>query len=467
MASPPRQYKRYSPQAWNAHRDTVRELVVEQGKKYDEIAAILKAEHDFDIGVRQLKRWVTEKWGMFRNIPDAEMIKMARLRRRRRLKFGRRTKFLRRQGAGEFQEVPSAKLDAYEKRVGARPGSPNESHSSQSSGLASNIIYRTPSDRSLEAPHSPTASIPPSGTESVLDFGVNSPTDGLFSENGNLLLSGPSSPSPHTPRDRSRYESTLQKRALEDALEGNYQAAARTYKLTAVPSALWQRAVRQFRIDVIEAAAYPGCPQTLTARVTDILSTSLTRERERHHTQQPSPPSPPDESSLSKTLISLHLESLFWSHLLRHQRALSLWEPLLGPSHPKITHLRAHLAKLRTPKTVPSDFARRTHRLQDSTDLLTTPPPPDQHAVRNLLHLPSSGAADALLAQAQALTSASPAGQQARNDIAWLRYGRSKALLGVCASFLRRDGEAQHAFGVSEAQMEREMCVEMRLYRTL
>ena len=89
--------------------------------------------------VRQLKRWTTDKWGMFRNIPEIEIGKMARVRRRRLEKLGRRTKFLRRHGAGEFQEVPSAKLDAYEKRAGARLDSPTSqcSHSSQSSGESS------------------------------------------------------------------------------------------------------------------------------------------------------------------------------------------------------------------------------------------------------------------------------------------------------------------------------------------
>ena len=50
MTSPPRHYKRYSTDTWNAHRDTIRDLVVGQGKKYDEIAAILKDEHGSDIG---------------------------------------------------------------------------------------------------------------------------------------------------------------------------------------------------------------------------------------------------------------------------------------------------------------------------------------------------------------------------------------------------------------------------------
>ena len=48
--SSPRQYKRYSAQVRNAHKDAIRHLVLEEGKKYDEIAAILKADHGFDIG---------------------------------------------------------------------------------------------------------------------------------------------------------------------------------------------------------------------------------------------------------------------------------------------------------------------------------------------------------------------------------------------------------------------------------
>ncbi len=83
--------------------------------------------------VRQPKRWTTDKWGMFRNIPESELRKMVRVRRWRFKMLGRRTKFLRRHGAGEFQDVSSARLDAYEKRAGTRLDSPTSDSSESSS----------------------------------------------------------------------------------------------------------------------------------------------------------------------------------------------------------------------------------------------------------------------------------------------------------------------------------------------
>ncbi len=81
--------------------------------------------------VRQLKRW-TDKWGFFRNVPDGDMAKMVRKRKRREEQLGRPIKFMRKLGAGEFQEVPATKLDTYQKRTGARLASPLSQSSGQS-----------------------------------------------------------------------------------------------------------------------------------------------------------------------------------------------------------------------------------------------------------------------------------------------------------------------------------------------
>lgn len=78
--------------------------------------------------VRQLKR-KTDEWGFFRNVPNREMGKMIRTRQRRQEQLGRPTKFFRKQRTGEFREVPAAKLDAYQKRVGFHPN-PSLSESS-------------------------------------------------------------------------------------------------------------------------------------------------------------------------------------------------------------------------------------------------------------------------------------------------------------------------------------------------
>ncbi|KAG7289174.1 hypothetical protein NEMBOFW57_005537 [Staphylotrichum longicolle] len=411
---------------------------------------------------------MTDKWGMFRNIPESEIRKMARVRRRRLKNLGRRTKFLRRHGAGEFQEVPSSKLDAYEKRAGNRLDSPT-SQSSQSSGLPPHVIYRTPSDHasSPDAAGSPHVSVPGSSTED-LAVDVNSQAESVLGDDPSVQAGSPQ-PSLQTTRDRSRHDSTLQKRALEDALAGNYHAAARAYKLTAVPSKPWQRAVRQFRIDVMDAAWYPGCPQSLTARVTGILSVSLVRERETYERAVAGNDAIGNESELCKILIALKLEATFWSSILVQQRALQVWEPILGRHHPKVKLIRDYLEKHRKPKTVAADFGRRLHRLDESDAVIGSEVEidrPEMRRVNNLVHL-GDGPPDQLLEQARTLSSVSANGQQIRQDIAWVKLGRSRALLGVYYSFLRRFDDAERAFQTSEEHMERETHAEIKLHRTL
>ncbi|EJT71904.1 hypothetical protein GGTG_11157 [Gaeumannomyces tritici R3-111a-1] len=104
-----RAYKRYAPQIWEDHKDTIRELFVEQGKTHNEVAAILKDHHGLAVGK-------TTEWGFVKNIPAKEMAKMVRHRQRRQKQDGRPTRFQRDPGAGGYQVVPAAKLDAYQQR---------------------------------------------------------------------------------------------------------------------------------------------------------------------------------------------------------------------------------------------------------------------------------------------------------------------------------------------------------------
>lgn len=60
----------------------------------------------------------------------------------------------------------------------------------------------------------------------------------------------------------------------------------------------------------MEAASYPGCPQSLKARVTDILSRSLIREREKYSSINSDIK---NESELCKVIIALKLDASFWA----------------------------------------------------------------------------------------------------------------------------------------------------------
>ncbi len=55
-----RDYKRYSAQTWNEQKETIRALV-EQGKTYEEIKAVLKEHHDFEIGYDTFKHPASPK----------------------------------------------------------------------------------------------------------------------------------------------------------------------------------------------------------------------------------------------------------------------------------------------------------------------------------------------------------------------------------------------------------------------
>ena len=72
----------------------------------------------------------TDAWGFVKNIPNDEMQKMVRKRKRREDDLAKTTKFMRRHGDGEFQEVAQDRLDTFQRRFGLN----NASSVSLSSG---------------------------------------------------------------------------------------------------------------------------------------------------------------------------------------------------------------------------------------------------------------------------------------------------------------------------------------------
>ena len=134
-----------------------------------------------------------------------------------------------------------------------------------------------------------------------------------------------------------------------------------------------------------------------------------------------------------------------------------------------MTSIRNYLERYRKPKTVAADFGRRLHRLEESDAVIGSEAEVDQpemRTVKHLIHL-GDGPPDRLFEQARALGSVSTNSQQMRQEIAMVKLGRSKALLGVYYSFLRRFADAERAFQTSEEHMERETSAEIKLHRTL
>ncbi|AEO67137.1 43665189-f139-4667-bec0-1efc654f4120 [Thermothielavioides terrestris] len=429
QSQPRRSYHRYPAEVWNNHRSTIRELYIVQGKEYEEVAAVLRAEHGLDIGVRQLKRWIAKR-GFFRNIPDSDMRKMVRKRQKRQRELGRPTRFFRRRrdaDEGGLQEVPAAKLDAYQKRHSSALASPT---SQFSGGMPSNIIYRTPTNY-VPAPH-PAASCSEADVSSQCGLS----------------------------------ESALTRQALQDSLNGKYREALQKLRLIRLPSSTWKQALRRFDIDVIEAATYPGSPLSVAARVMDALSRALIREMQRYRNSRSDNK---DQAELRRAQIALKKQAESWGILLMQHRVLQIWEPILGRDHPKLLYVRSSLARFRVVNRNP-DFLKRLDTWDAAGPLAALIaggrlPSPGTVCIADLVHL-GDAPPNRLLEQLRAIEGPSAAGQQIRLKTE-LRLGRIRALMGVYYSSICLFAEAETAFRTSERYMGHETCVEIKLHRML
>jgi hypothetical protein len=301
----------------------------------------------------------------------------------------------------------------------------------------------------------------------ALEF--NNFTEHIFNDTHNSGMASPMRPRQNSDEPIgeawSRYQ--LAEDAKSDAFEGSYKTAAIKYESAARKAACcrnWIAVVCQFKADLMKAACYPGCPQSLATRVADILSRFLVREREKYSNSNSEIS---NETELCKVLSGIKLSARFWGSVLVQQRALQIWEPILGQDHAEMVLLRDILVKKRYKK--PRNLDSGIHLIEPA-DILDLPLEIGQLAPRtalgDLLHL-GDAPADRLLEKFQAIESSSISGQKIRREIALLRHGRSKALLGVYNSFLNRFGDAEKAFQDSERYMEYESCIEIKLHRML
>ncbi|KAL8335957.1 hypothetical protein RB601_000005 [Gaeumannomyces tritici] len=448
-----RAYKRYAPQIWEDHKDTIRELFVEQGKTHNEVAAILKDHHGLAVGERQLKRKTTE-WGFVKNIPAKEMAKMVRHRQRRQNQDGRPTRFQRDPGAGGYQVVPAAKLDAYQQRSRVP-----EDFMSDSSGLPSNIIAQTPSSYAKAGSHGFSSAMSARHSE------FNAMTDKVFGNMNNTVEESQMSSVRGSNEELADRSESLTLLGITDARNGDYQSAAQKFRHSSqIAQSPFTRMVAQFSVRVMNATCYPGCPQSLAARIANILSQSLVQAREAYSMTSSGRR---DEDELVCLLIFLRNNAQYWSQLLVRQRAVKIWEPILGPNHPKVAQLRHSIASNFTygDDAMAERFRGEVEKYGPITPL-EIDLGPSLESVRDLLHLGDSPK-DQLLEQLQAIESSSASGDRFRREFADMKLGRSKALLGVFYSFIGRFSDAERAFEVSEQFMERETCAEIKLHRTL
>jgi hypothetical protein len=298
----------------------------------------------------------------------------------------------------------------------------------------------------------------------ALEF--NNSTERIFNDAHNSGMGSPIPPQQNRDKPVGELQS-LSQLAKDDAFESSYQTAAQKWKSMAQKIGRykdWAAILCQFNADLMEAACYPGCPQSLAVRVADILSRSLVREREKYSNSNSEIS---NETELCKVLSGIKLCARFWGSVLVQQRALQIWEPILGQDHAKMVLLRDTIVEMRYRK--PANLDSDIHLIKPA-DTLDLPLEIGQLAptttLGDLLHL-GDAPADRLLEKFQAIESSSISGQEIRREMALLRHGRSKALLGVYNSFLNRFGDAEKAFQDSERYMEYESCIEIKLHRML
>lgn len=217
---------------------------------------------------------------------------------------------------------------------------------------------------------------------------------------------------------------------------------------------------------LMKAADFPGCPQSIIARFTQVLSRFLMRERQKYTHANPQVRS---LQELRKTLTALKNSTRWASTLVTQQRAVQIWEPILGPEHPKIKTMRDNIAIMRADKRN-LDLDSGTSQIRGAEDLLQEAFVPDDipelRPIGDFLHLGDGSPAD-LLERFHALENSDISSRQIQQEIALLRYGRSRSLLGGYYSFLGRFNDAETAFQESDRYMKYEACVEIRLHRIL
>jgi hypothetical protein len=331
--------------------------------------------------------------------------------------------------------------------------------------MPSNIIYRTPSNGNRN-PYSDNPGSTSDADHTTREF--NDSVELIFEniEAYELVDSALS----HIEGPNARLSEKLFTLGSSLAIDGNYRAAEQAYKLARLHYAAlcgpndWRTVGAEFRAALMKAADFPGCPQTITARFAQELSHFLMRERQIYNQANPQES---DLVELRKTLTGLKMNTEWASYLITQQRALQIWEPVLGPEHSKIKLMRTQIAKMK--KTRPVDLNQETSLIQDAEDSLPTFEPNNYSQLKSiggLLHL-CDGSPDDLLRKFRALENSDILSRQFQQEIELLRYGRSRSLLGGYLSFLRRFDDAEKAFQESDRYMKYEACVEIKLHRIL
>jgi hypothetical protein len=245
--------------------------------------------------------------------------------------------------------------------------------------------------------------------------------------------------------------------AIELTYDGKYRQAGQSYKLASLYLAKihepkrWTVVASEFNAALMKAAEFPGCPQSIVARFMQEQSRFLIRERQWYSQANERERSLAD---LGTTLTCLKMNAEWASRLITQQRALQIWEPILGPEHPKILDMYGSIVSMRASKT--ADLDKETWRIQPDEHLsgpYELDKIPQLRSLGNLLHL-CDGSPEELLQKFHALEKSSISNDQIQRDFALLKYGRSRSFLGGYYSFLKRFDDAEKAFQESQQYMK-------------
>jgi hypothetical protein len=206
---------------------------------------------------------------------------------------------------------------------------------------------------------------------------------------------------------------------------------------------------------MMEAASHPGCPQTLSLRFAQELSRRLMIERQTFLAL------PSDEQSTQELqhIISTLVETTqSWTEVITSQKALEIWQPILGSDNPELTLIRKRLEEHERVPSPPIDS------ILWGVGIPARPFQPIQH----FLHRQREEPPDKLLELASLLEfSTDNLSSEVEDEMVLLRRGRSYAFLGGYYSFLGHFEKAEQAFQESQKTLEAETCVEIKLHRML
>ncbi|KAE9373665.1 hypothetical protein N431DRAFT_338661 [Stipitochalara longipes BDJ] len=446
-----RPYKRISPQEWDKQKDQIWTLYIDQDQSITEVAQNLKDKYGFDAGEKQFKRKVDE-WGFTKNIASREMVKMVQKRKRREDEQGKATVFKRSRNGVDFEVVAPVKLDRFQKRNRLE----ELESGSESSGMPSNILYGTPSNN--HTVHSIRRDVSTTLSRRHTPIGEMESLDGTNKQVQQILeraLNQPPCPTSFQTMERwGRDGSRL-------VFQKRYSEAQKAFEEDAVKVAAWigkrcwVAVGLRHEAAMMEAASHPGCPETLSLRFTQELSRRLMIEQQAYLALPSHEQSTTELQHIFATLVE---STRSWTEVITSQKALEIWEPILGPNNRELTLIRKRLKEHEQIPGCPIE------------EVLLDPGVPAQpfKPIQHFLHHQHDGPADKLLELAPFLEfSTDNLSSEVRDEMLLLRRGRSHAFLGGYYSFLRHFEKAEQSFQESQKTLEAETCVEIKLHRML